>query len=516
MDAKLWLRLLPNMEVLEEELRLAGIECRSQPGALRRTLGGVRLWRSGMEVRGDLVYVAGEELPPEGCALVTAGQAPGRPDTICCSGVGAEELLNLLLEVFGRFREQELMIDQLVCRGASLQELCDLAAVILENPVCIHDDWFILVGMSQGMPMPMQPEQVAGSARSFVPRELVEEFQHDADYVQTYAHHSAQLWKRPDGRPMSLYVNLWDGAVYRGRLLVIMEKRSFRLSDFLTAEVLTQRAMLLMRMSRSPELGAHRSMDSIVLELLQGHRTDPVDQRQFLEMLGWNKEDRMLCIRINYQGDSPGTVMEHVLHSDLFQIFPGCYILLSDHEQCVLLNLSRESLRPGDISHRLAPLCRDYCLYAGISSPVSAVRELSLAYCQAGIALDRAYKQRNDRWIVLFSECVLDHLTDSVPAPLAPRHLVAPELMELIDHDRRHGTQYFETLRCYLRLERDIPKTAQALIIHRTTLLYRLKKLQELVSLELEDPQKRLYLLLSLWILDREHQSPAGEERKTE
>ena len=71
----------------------------------------------------------------------------------------------------------------------------------------------------------------------------------------------------------------------------------------------------------------------------------------------------------------------------------------------------------------------------------------------------------------------------------------------LIRYDQENGTQYFQTLREYLLNERDIPKTSEKLIIHRTTLLYRLKKIQSLVSVNLEDPWQRLYLMLSLWIL---------------
>ena len=65
-------------------------------------------------------------------------------------------------------------------------------------------------------------------------------------------------------------------------------------------------------------------------------------------------------------------------------------------------------------------------------------------------------------------------------------------------------TQYFNTLRSYLINERNIPKTANALIIHRTTLTYRLQKISEIFSLNLEDPYQRLYLLVSFFILDTE------------
>jgi DNA-binding PucR family transcriptional regulator len=84
------------------------------------------------------------------------------------------------------------------------------------------------------------------------------------------------------------------------------------------------------------------------------------------------------------------------------------------------------------------------------------------------------------------------------------RHLVAPELNRMIEYDQEKGTQYYETLRAYLLNERDIPRTAQALIIHRTTLLYRLRKLQAVAPIDLDDPGRRLQLLISLWILDHQ------------
>ena len=49
-----------------------------------------------------------------------------------------------------------------------------------------------------------------------------------------------------------------------------------------------------------------------------------------------------------------------------------------------------------------------------------------------------------------------------------------------------------------------IARTSQALIIHRTTLLYRLRKLQTLAPIDLDDPGGRLQLLISLWILDHQ------------
>ena len=341
---------------------------------------------------------------------------------------------------------------------------------------------------------------------AFLPRVILDDFQHDSEYLETYSHRSAQIWQPANSFQKSLYVNLWDGAVYRGRLLVLQQNRDFRKADFLLAEVLTQRALFLLNQKQPGTHDQARSMDDIIFDLLQHRSPDPSELNLFLSMLSWSKSDRFLCVRIKpQQPDSPG-LMDHVLHSDLFRTFAGSYILFTGREQCLLLNLSRQTVGISEIRHRLAPLCRDYCLYAGISSPVNDLRELHIAYYQAEIALNQAFRLRSEKWIIPFQDCVLDYLATHLDSPLQPLHLVSPELIRLMEHDRQNGTQFFETLRTYLLLERDIPKTAQALIIHRTTLLYRLKKLQALAPVNLDDPAQRLYLMLSLWLLDQKGQ----------
>lgn len=186
--------------------------------------------------------------------------------------------------------------------------------------------------------------------------------------------------------------------------------------------------------------------------------------------------------------------------------------MLTGGEQCLILNISRHPISRNQLHHQLAPVCRDYCLYAGISSPAAGLRDLHLAYCEAEAAIKRTFQLRNEQWILFFSDCALDYLLNCVAPPLMPQNLIAPGLIALKDHDLEKGTQYFETLRAYLLQERDIPKTAQDLIIHRTTLLYRLKKLMPLLGVDLDDPWKRLYLVLSLFIMERRESVPRQEK----
>ena len=75
-------------------------------------------------------------------------------------------------------------------------------------------------------------------------------------------------------------------------------------------------------------------------------------------------------------------------------------------------------------------------------------------------------------------------------------------LIKLRTLDRQKNTDYYNTLRTFLKNERSIPKTSEELIIHRTTLQYRLEKIQELIKLNLENEDVRLYLKMSFKIMD--------------
>jgi len=64
------------------------------------------------------------------------------------------------------------------------------------------------------------------------------------------------------------------------------------------------------------------------------------------------------------------------------------------------------------------------------------------------------------------------------------------------------GQRLEETLRCFLEHAGSIPRTAEALQIHRTSLYYRLRQIQEVTGLDLDSGSDRLVLHLGLRICE--------------
>jgi purine catabolism regulator len=81
----------------------------------------------------------------------------------------------------------------------------------------------------------------------------------------------------------------------------------------------------------------------------------------------------------------------------------------------------------------------------------------------------------------------------------------------LLEHDRRHGAALVPSLRAFLQGNGRWAEASAELGVHRHTLRYRMRRVQELTGRDLDDAGNRLELWLALHALDLRRRSPAAE-----
>lgn len=69
---------------------------------------------------------------------------------------------------------------------------------------------------------------------------------------------------------------------------------------------------------------------------------------------------------------------------------------------------------------------------------------------------------------------------------------------DLRRHDRDHGTPYVTTLRVWLQAQGDPVRAGAALGVHENTVRYRLRKMAEVTTLDVDDARKRLAMMIEL------------------
>lgn len=470
---------------------------------------GVQLYYGQQDLERDQIYVVPEEyakgFPSDRYGFITTAEMEGVSPGVSRINQPQDLIISVMLKLFQQYYAFEASVNNLVANEGTLSELCSLASEFFHNPLYIHDNVFTVIAMSGWVQGMMEFEYNRETQRYNVPLAQIEEYKFNQKYQETYRLHKAGIWD-VDQYPYgirSMFINLWNGDVFLGRMLMDELVSSFRPGSFTLLEYLGNHATRIFLKTLDNRTGAYRNLEDSVRDILDGHAMDPTDLTLLLTALGWQHDDEYLCLKLQSQKSDVYTASEHVFRYSLTTVFPNSFTFFHKRRLCLLIDLTRSGLSQVDVRQQVSPVARDSYLYVGLSMPVRGTGQWMQGFLQANISLDYAFRWRSDRWVIPFYICALDHILDSTQTPLQQQHLVARELLELKNYDRQKGTNYYETLRSYLRNERDITRASQDLIIHRTTLLYRLKKMEGIVALNLESSEMRLYLLLSIYMLER-------------
>ena len=96
-----------------------------------------------------------------------------------------------------------------------------------------------------------------------------------------------------------------------------------------------------------------------------------------------------------------------------------------------------------------------------------------------------------------YSHYYLEHVTNIFTLTESPETFCHPKMKFLLDYDKKHHSQLAYTLYMYLVHERNLAAAAEAMDMHRSSLVYRFKKINSLLGDDFADYRERLYLILS-------------------
>ena len=135
--------------------------------------------------------------------------------------------------------------------------------------------------------------------------------------------------------------------------------------------------------------------------------------------------------------------------------------------------------------------------HIGLSLTLKDVSEFPVGYQQAGFSLKRGLDKDPGRVCYLYSDWYLDDILNVYAGVMPLEHVYVQKLNELLD-EPRNNISSIKVLYYFLVCERNISLTGQKLFMHRNSVIYRIQKIKETLAMDLDDPNIRLRLLLSM------------------
>lgn len=141
-----------------------------------------------------------------------------------------------------------------------------------------------------------------------------------------------------------------------------------------------------------------------------------------------------------------------------------------------------------------------YCdsIKLGISNVIHSLAELSLSYKRARFSLAAAILWNNT--YTNFDDLGIFQVLFCVSDPDMLREIYKRNLVVLEEFDMLHQSDYLDTLRVFLLSDCNLLETASRMHTHRNTIIYRIKKIKELLHTELDNSKIKFELLMSYYI----------------
>ena len=151
---------------------------------------------------------------------------------------------------------------------------------------------------------------------------------------------------------------------------------------------------------------------------------------------------------------------------------------------------------------RLAELFPGARVVIGIGGPCRAPTEIARSYDQAQRTTQTLWRLNRAGTVSAFEDLGIHRLLLQVPDLDELRSFAAEVLGKLSEHELEHKSEYLATLACYFRENNSPQRASRLLHVHPNTVAYRIKRIEEITGLRLDNYRDRLIAQVALEILD--------------
>jgi sugar diacid utilization regulator len=273
---------------------------------------------------------------------------------------------------------------------------------------------------------------------------------------------------------------------------------------------------------------ARRVRDDLVEGLLLGRGRDQADTSRWAAHLGYDPARDHNVMAIAFDLPDPKTppghtditaqrqrVAESIEHFVATRA-PDAIVSARESEVVIVTAAPDEPgpavMDPRRLAHaclaRLAELFPAAKVVIGIGGPCRDPREVARSYAQAQRTTATLNRLGRQSAVSAFGDLGVLRLLLQVPDLAELRSFAADVLGKLAVHEQEHKSEYLTTLACYFRENNSPQRASRILHVHPNTVAYRVKRIEEITGLRLDNYTDRLIAQVALEILDALGEEP--------
>lgn len=451
--------------------------------------------------------LAMQECPSADYALIVLAESPEQVNAltmpndieyiIIVNTCRMATVYNRVCDIFLYFSEIEARILRCFANHSSFNEIGRILFEIFNNPVsfCTPTLRIVMYVYDRGY-RHLKQRYYELPENTYLPDDEYQVVITDPEYKETLSTTLPGVFSARMYGYRKLYLNIFYESIYLGRLVIDEIFEPQKPSDFSIMQMLAgyiKRAYLELCPG---SIGASKELESAVYNLSILHAPYKVQYSEAFRNYGW--DDGMdyifLYLSRKNQKKHKTSVSEDMLY--LNKLFEGSYFFT--YEKAIYSVIRYDKAQERHFFRTIETIALKAGYQIGCSNWFRQLNLISVSCKQAVTAYMTGSETVSEKCIFRFEDYILPHLIEILNESNEPLFFLTPQLKTLMEYDVEHGTEMIKTLEVSLDCNQR-PYVAQEMLhIHRTTYLYRMRRIAEITGWDLEDKNLRLYLQIAL------------------
>lgn len=416
----------------------------------------------------------------------------------CCD---VAYIVNEAQEIIIRYNRWSDELIEALMQGRGLQAILDIGHQLLQNPILLLDNTLKILACTEDDPVGderwdeiLGTERVITVGKGFsVPGGVLAQ----PDNVTNCP---VMLNTGSSGYPCICYRITIDGNIL-AYLCIVGRYKHLDESDTEIGWYLG--SIILLEMEKSDPVRYNRGItyQSFITDLLQEKVADDQEIQQRLRHLNWSPRKNLFVLVVE-PGRSRGTDESPTRIREQLNVLVGGRSIVYEGKIVSVIDTDKTEAFSEGVTRDLIGFLQLNGLVAGLSQCFWDLGKTSKHYKQALEAIEVGLQVNSSD--VFFKYC--DYIVENAVRILAQqedaRNLCHPSLLKLMEYDAKKRTHFTKTLHAYIANGGNQAATARMLHVHRSTLVYRMNRIQDIMNVDLNDSDTLFHLLLSFKLLD--------------
>jgi sugar diacid utilization regulator len=438
-----------------------------------------------------------------GVSLVSIGTPPGFSDDLIPinfnllivdgDGVEMEAVFNKIIDLFMHFNQWEVHIQDMLLSNSSLQDFVDASDEVLGWPISIIDraEKTLAASRFEDSDDIIWKEICSGYIRT----ELLLKDSVKISEIMQYCKPVQRYSTVSDRVILSQSIRISGHVV--GFIATHHPKRSKQLFSHGVEQLVNYFTGFIAKRMRSDEfynMSRGSMFEYLLVDLIEGHITNEALITDRLLFLKWNPDKNKVLIRT----EAPQNKLNY-LRDYMFRIIPQNHsIIYSGGVVTIVSGLEAEGLS-SDILEQLRSFLAENNAVCGISNIYSSLTETEKHYAQTQTAITFGKIQHPGLFIYRYSTYTFQHAISILSKHVDITDYYHAAFKRLFPQTKTNQF-LFDTLLIYLQTNCNIAASAKLLFIHRNSMIYRIKRLEDELQIDFMNPEVRLQLSFSFEI----------------